>query len=196
MNRLDARLADVLEPVRDVAVAELLEVMSRRLDEGADVKAEPQARDLDGCILREGPLQLPRRGDLSITQKNRTLIQKIESHALLTFCPVTLIEPEGFVAVIAPFRWDAAQVIVQSSQSHPNWAPVRRWFLEWFQSRYSDVAPDLDGAVHCLRGPDLTPDGWRLVIDFGSAPIDCISDLIGALVQTGAGRVTISTPDD
>ncbi|MDT8345048.1 MAG: hypothetical protein RQ752_11535, partial [Thermohalobaculum sp.] len=71
MNRLDSRLADLLGPVRDVAVGSLLEALARRLDAGAEVDAEPMRRDADGRVQRDGALMLPRRGDLRVATGGR-----------------------------------------------------------------------------------------------------------------------------
>lgn len=195
MNRLDGRLADVLDPVRDIAVGEILETMARRLESGAQVQQEPMRRDASGQVIRTGKLSLPRRGDLQVTAGGRTLVQQVECEKMLCFEPVTLIEPDGFVAVIQPFRWDAAPVFAEGEQATPNWAPIRRWFLEWFQSRYAEVSPDLDGAVHGIEGPDEWDGGWRFRVDFGSAPIDALTDLIGAFASTGVSRIRIGGSD-
>ncbi|MEM6971639.1 MAG: hypothetical protein AAF577_02445 [Pseudomonadota bacterium] len=196
MNRLDARLSDVLEPVRDIAVGEILETMARSLGDGLDVRAEPKCRDTAGSVTREGKLALPRRGDLLILREgNDGLIRRVESDHVLRFEPVTLVEPEGFVCVISPFRWDAMQVLCERGENEggwtPNWGPVRRWFLEWFQSRYSAEAPDLDGAVHALNGPEDRASGWLFQIDLGSAPVETLSDMIGAFAETGLPRIRI-----
>lgn len=196
MNRLDTRLADVLDPVRDIAVGEILEVMARRLESGAEVAHEPMQRDAEGHVVRSGKLRLPRRGDLKITMQGRTLVQQVPCEKTLCFTPLTLIEPDGFVAVLHPFRWDAAVIHVEAAQRVPDWSPVRRWFLEWFQSRYTEVAPDLDGAVHRLSGPDPEAHGWRFEVDFGSAPIDALTDLVGAFAETGASRIQIGALED
>ncbi|MEO1274321.1 MAG: hypothetical protein AAFV96_02670 [Pseudomonadota bacterium] len=269
MNRRDARLTDVLEPVRDLTVSELLEAMARTLDAGHDVHAEPKARNPAGQPLREGRLALPCRHDLLVRHKGGTLPREVQGGNILRFEPITIVEPEGFVCVIGPFRWDAVHVLVEESarpaavddpngaagfdtapkeasepvpdmpgkvadtgaaHSHglpedakhaaggkamlpnmhkvyvnrpqlhhvegeePDWRPLRRWFLEWFQSRFADEAPDLDGAVHSVQGPDRVPGGWRLRIDLGSAPVDAVSGLIGALEASGAQRVRIGEP--
>lgn len=196
MNRLDSRLADLLGPVRDVTVGGLLEALARRLDSGAEVEAEPMLRDAEGKVQRDGALLLPRRGDLGLRLPDRKLIERIESPDRLSFAPVTLVEADGFVTTLAPFRWDAAAIVVETAQLRPNWAPIRRWFLEWFQSRYADVAPDLAGAVHSLAGPEKAGMRWRFTADLGSAPIDCVSDLIGAFVATGASRIHIGETED
>lgn len=191
VNRLDQSLSDLLDPVRDMAVAGILETMAAHLRSGADVRAEPKLRDPDGLVRREGVLALPRRADLAITKAGRTLIQRVEGTPLISFTPVTLSTGSGLSATIAPFHWDAAEVRVEARQLRPSWSPLRHWFLEWFQSRYAEVAPDLDGSVHAIDGPRQTEQGWEFLVDFGSAPVQCVPDMIEALATTGASRVQI-----
>ncbi|MEO1774666.1 MAG: hypothetical protein AAFS07_06920 [Pseudomonadota bacterium] len=191
MNRLDARLTDVLVPVRDIAVGEILEAMARSLDRGYDVRAEPKRRDATGHVTREGELMLPTRGDLQVRYNGHDLTEEVRTRGSLAFEPVTLVEPDGFVCVLSPFQWDNAKVLVERGEDQPDWGPVRRWFLEWFQSRFSAEAPDLDGAVHRLQGPDETGAGWLFTMDLGSAPVETLSDMIGAFAATGAARIRI-----
>ncbi|MEM6487858.1 MAG: hypothetical protein AAF677_06230 [Pseudomonadota bacterium] len=193
MNRLDARLTDVLEPVRDIAVGEILEVMARKLDVGCDVRPEPEHRNAHGHVAREGRLNLPRRGDLLVLNgTERQLLRQVCSPKLLSFEPITLVEADGFVSVITPFYWDRALIQVDAqAEDEPDWRPLRRWYLEWFQARFSDEAPDLEGVVHSLSGPRNSDSGYQFEADLGSAPVETLSDMIGAFAESGARRIRI-----
>jgi hypothetical protein len=81
---------------------------------------------------------------------------------------------------------------VYAPMSEPDWGPLRHWFLEWFQSRLSEVAPDLLGAVHSLDGPWRRGQGWAFTVDFGSAPLACLDNLIAALGEAGAARMRLA----
>lgn len=191
MSFTNPRLKKMIEPLRDASIGGILEAMARELEGEADVVPEPELRDASGKVTRGGPLNLPRRGDLAVTKEGRTLIRRIESGPPPAVKPLVVQTGSGFEADIAPFRWDAAEIVVLAKQDQPNWAPVRRWFLEWFQSRYSEVAPDLYGAVHSLDGPRQVRGGWGFTVDFGSAPAACVLDLITAVAGTGAARMRI-----
>lgn len=188
---MDTRLADVITPIRDVAVGELLDRMGRALDAGAKVAPEPTLRDGTGRILRDGTLHLPRRGDLAVTRNGHTRIERVEGPRPLAFEPLSLLAEGGFTTIVAPFAWDRARIKVEAMQAKPNWTPLRHWYLEWFQTRFSDDAPDLEGALHGLGGPTDIPGGWVLELDLGSAPIGCFEDLIGAFARSGAARITV-----
>lgn len=191
MNPLDPALSRMIEPLRELSIGAILDALARDLEADADVDAEPELRDASGAVARSGPLKLPRRGDLAVTKDGRTLMRRIEGGPPPVGKSLVARHSSGFEAEIRPFRWDAAELTVFSKQGNPDWEPLRRWFLEWFQSRYSEVAPDLYGAVHSLDGPRRFSGGWAFTIDFGSAPAACVIDLISALAKSGAERMRI-----
>lgn len=192
MTLADPALRQMVEPLRDAAIGEILEVMARELESEADVAPEPELRDAEGRVTRAGPLNLPTRGDLLVTKAGRTLVRRIEGGPPAAEKTLIVQIGRGFEADLRPFRWDAAVMTVFAKQLQPNWTPLRRWFLEWFQSRYSEVAPDLYGAVHAIDGPREVKGGWAFTIDFGSAPAGCLVDLINAVAETGASRMRIA----
>jgi hypothetical protein len=191
MNLPDPALSRLIEPLRDLSIGAIQEAMARELEADAEVVPEPELRDAAGKIARSGPLNLPRRGDLAVTRNGRTLMRRIESDPVPAGPSMVAQTTDGFEAEIHPFRWDKAKLTVIARQEMPNWGPLRRWFLEWFQSRYSEVAPDLFGAIHSLDGPRAIPGGWTFIIDFGSAPAACVTDLIAAVAASGAERMRI-----
>lgn len=193
MSRLDEGLAHVLEPVRDLAVGELLDLISGSLEQGLEIRNEPILRDDADRVLREGPLHLPARADLVIRDKGRNRMEQAPSAGTLSFDPVTVNRSDGFSAVIAPFRWSAAQILVEGSGTMLNWTPIRRWYLEAFQTRFTDLSPDLDGTVHALSGPSDTDAGWAFEIDFGSAPAETIAEMLDAFALAGAARVVMGS---
>lgn len=184
-------LTRLVEDPRDRSVAAILEAMARAIDAGAEVEPEPERRDASGRVIRSGPLKLPRRADLSLAEGGRTLFCRIESRLGPPGNAAVVRTAEGFSAEIHPFRWEAAEVTLVSSQEHPNWTPLRRWFLEWFQSRHTELAPDLLGAVHSIDGPRRVPGGWTLTVDFGTAPTASVTELVHALAETGADSMRI-----
>ncbi len=191
MAQLEARLRDFLEPLRNHGVGALLQALGEAIEQSADVVAEPVRRDPDGAVLRQGPLSLPSRGDVAVTRGGRRLVRRVESGALDCFEPMTLVAEGGFTTVLSPFAWEEAHLIVESRQAKPDWGPLRMWFLEWFQPKVTDVAPELSGALHALDGPWQTPRGWRMTVDFGSAPTASVAALVAAVAESGALRLRV-----
>ena len=189
--QVEARLNDLIEPVRDQGVGELLQGLAADLDSGAEVVAEPVDRDAEGRALRSGALSLPRRHDLRVTRGGRTVTRRIESPQPMPFEPLCMVAEGGFTTVISPFRWESAELLIETRQTRPDWRPLRLWFLDWFQSRFGDLAPDLDSAVHALSGPRPVAEGFRLTLDLGSAPLAALPELIAAVEESGSLRLRI-----
>ena len=187
----DLILTRLVEEPRDRAVSAILRAMARAIEAGAEVVPEPERRDAARRVVRTGPLDLPRRADFSIAQNGRTLFCRIESEAPDPGERVAVAVGESFLAEIGPFAWDALALEVEGGPAEPDWRPLRRWFLEWFQSRHADVTPELLGAVHTLDGPTRTAVGWAFTVDLGSAPPAALRELLVALSETGASRVRI-----
>lgn len=195
MIPLERELAEVLEPVRDLAIGQLLHELARALERGAHVRQEPMRRDRNERVVRQGALHLPRRDDLAVTEGGQTVMQRVQAPGSLCFEPVQLTRPEGLVTIVRPFLWDAARLVAETPDDAPNWTPVRRWFLEAFQSRYGELAPDLDGAVHSLSGPQRIDGGWLFQVDLGSAPVEAVGEMIDAFAQSGVRRLVFGTPE-
>lgn len=192
MTDLEERLRDILDPIRSSGVEALLSALAAAIEAGGDVEAEPARQEPGGSTVRSGPLSLPLRGDLAVTRDGRRLVRRIEESEVASFDPVTFIFDGGFTSVIGPFQWGAAELLVEAAQEKPDWGPLRLWYLEWFQARRTDVAPDLAGVLHGLEGPYEGAEGWRFRLDFGSAPVTAASDLVAAVMHSGARRMRLS----
>ena len=184
-------LEEVLAPVRESAIAALLAAQARAIEAGAEVESEPVRRDPAGRVKRQGRLGLPSRGDLAVTLDGRTLIQRVEARRVTAFLPIEVRTRSGFTGLIGPFRWEDAEVSFEARGQRPNWAPLRLWFLEWFQARHSQLQPELSGCVHSLDGPDEVGGIWKIHLDFGSAPIACVAALIETAGETGCAKMRI-----
>ncbi|MFN3613398.1 MAG: hypothetical protein ACK4WC_02400 [Rubrimonas sp.] len=184
-------LSDVLEPVRDLHVSAILHAIAEALDSGAEVDPEPVDRDAEGRMRRSGPLGLPSRSDLRVTKGGRTLLRKATSEPALPFAPRSLLLSDGASARIGPFGWGATPVRLTGAPGAPNWAPLRRWYLEWFQPRFGEESPDLLCVVHALDGPHVDGRGWRYDVDLGSASVMGFRAMLEALSVSGCARIAV-----
>lgn len=196
MTPTNPALADVLEPVRDLHVAGLLELMARELTLGADVEAEPIERDAEGRVRRRPPLGLPRRLDLRATREGRALALRAPRATTLRFAPIALALSDVSNLHVAPFCWGAVTLFARGAAGAPNWAPVRLWLLEWLQARFGEESPDLLGAVHAIDGPVAEGDGWRFAIDLGSAPAAGFIAMAEAFGRTGCAEIRVGETED
>jgi hypothetical protein len=184
-------LSDVLEPVRDLHVSAILQAIADALDSGADVDPEPVNRDADGRLRRSGPLGLPSRSDLRVSRAGRALLRRTDSEPALPFAPRSLVLSDGASARIGPFGWGSAPVRLTGAPGTPNWAPLRRWYLEWFQPRFGEESPDLLCVVHAIDGPHPDGRGWRYDVDLGSASVMGFRAMLEALSVSGCARISV-----
>jgi hypothetical protein len=186
-----------LGPLRDLHVADLLERTARAIDSGADVTPEPLARGPSGRLLRTTRLRLPFRRDMAVRTGARVLHPRVDTMLDPTADPRPNAMCAGpFTLEVTPFQWQAAELRLRVMAGGVNWAPMRHWFLEWVQPRQSDESPDLLGAVHSMSDPDDIARGARMRIDFGSAPIECVAELLEALSRSGAVTASLGpTPE-
>ncbi len=194
--RVIGQLSDVLEPVRDIYVSALLESMARELGRGSDIDAEPVDRDVDGRIRRRQPLDLPSRYDLRVTRAGRSLMMRVPAETVLRFAPVSAPISDVAAVRIAPFCWGSTVIHAASAAGRPNWTPVRRWFLEWFQARFGEESPDLLGVAHAIEGPVATGGGWRFTVDLGSASVSGFLAMLEAFGETGCARINVGETED
>ncbi|MGF1658464.1 MAG: hypothetical protein ACFCUS_03490 [Rubrimonas sp.] len=195
--RVTDEMLDLLEPVRDLCVADLLAGMGEALNDGGEVDAEPVDRDADGHIRRAPPLNLPRRHDFSVRAHGATILRRTSGRAALRFAPVTTAVDDRAAARIAPFDWAAADIhLVWDGPGAPDWTPLRRWYLEWFQARFGEESPDLLGVVHALHGPRADAAGWRVTVDLGSCSVRGFGAMLAALARAGFRDIRIGETED
>ena len=195
--RVTDEMLDLLEPVRDLCVADLLASMGEALAEGGEVDAEPVDRDADGRIRRAPPLNLPQRHDLALRRTGRSTTRSAAASPGLRFAPVTAEVADGAAARIAPFDWAAAEIHVATDGLRaPDWTPLRRWYLEWFQARFGEESPDLLGVVHALHGPRPDGSGWSFTIDLGSCSVRGFAGMLAALARAGCSEIRIGQTED
>ncbi len=78
------------------------------------------------------------------------------------------------------------------------WQPFETWVHKWLDPEDKTAAGlgslDLAGVLHQVSQPIEEPRGhWTTVIDFGSSSTDAFWELLVALADMGARRVSLST---
>jgi len=79
----------------------------------------------------------------------------------------------------------------------PNWALLDGWKKKWlvFDRQAERDEDGLCGLVHYLGAPTVEAGGFVYCIDFGSAPVDALTDLLNALVDMGASEIEVGRSD-
>jgi hypothetical protein len=99
---------------------------------------------------------------------------------------------DGIMIKWRRFRWHACVVELAPLDDSPT--SIWEWFDRWFD--IDDTKPlDADGlseVIHGISGFEVTDRTCRFIIDFGSAPVMVVADLIRACGRAGAHEVSFS----
>lgn len=183
-------LEELLEQVRDVYQDAFQEAIAERRGAGAETLVlEPVFLDDHGAPVREGTLNLPMRGDVFVAGEDGVEGFPVDSTAMLDFetFSFSVADEAGTTFTLAPFVWDSLEMTLGGVDADASdWSPLTAWFLAWFENDEETGEEDLGGVVHCLTDPETTPDGVRLTVDLGSAPVAAFEDLLAAVQMLGA----------
>lgn len=186
-------LGQLLDEIRDYYINRFIDAINEQsLADGVTLKHEPAFCDSNGDVVTEGELAIPSRVDLLVISDGAASDSiLIDTDGMVSFEPIAFDWPENNLNVdLHPFQWNWMQVRIFGLKTNADWAPIRDWFIGWFQE--NDPADgELLGGVHWLSDPEYGDDYSQLSIDLGTAPVESFEELLDAIGQMGATRVQI-----
>ena len=186
-------LGQLLDEIRDYYINRFIDAINEQsLADGVTLTHEPAFCDSNGDVVIEGELEVPSRVDLLVISDGAVSDSiLIDTDGILSFEPIAFDWPENDLNVdLHPFQWNWMQVRIFGLKTNTDWAPIRDWFIGWFQE--NDPADgELLGGVHWLSDPEYGDDYSQLSIDLGTAPVESFEELLDAIGQMGATRVQI-----
>lgn len=186
-------LGQLLDEIRDYYINRFIDAINEQsLADGVTLTHEPAFCDSNGDVVTEGELAVPSRVDLLVISDGAASDSiLIDTDGILSFEPIAFDWPENDLNVdLHPFQWNWMQVRIFGLKTNTDWAPIRDWFIGWFQE--NDPADgELLGGVHWLSDPEYGDDYSQLSIDLGTAPVESFEELLDAIGQMGATRVQI-----
>lgn len=185
------QLEEFLSPVRDLYMSRYFRRQKKWRKIGYEVEAEPKIRDIDGKVVRDGVLNLPRRSDFGLMTNNGPQYRDLGEICNMMFEPMVIKASSRATIVINPFCWKALTVSFDAEDDTERLKLVRQWYLEAFQTLRLDEGLDVTGTVHALNGPKFKDDRWVIEIDMGSAPISVFASLLDLLVSNGVESVFV-----
>ena len=191
MSTFVDQLEEFLSPVRDLYMSRYFRRQKKWRKIGYDVEAEPKIRDMDGKVVRDGVLNLPRRSDFGLMTNNGPQYRDLGEICNMMFEPMVITAGSRSTVVINPFCWKALTVSFDADDDTQRLKLVRQWYLEAFQTLRLEGDPDVNGTVHSLTGPKFQDDRWVIEIDMGSAPISVFAALLDLLVSNGVENVFV-----
>lgn len=186
-------LGQLLDEIRDYYINRFIDAINEQsLADGVTLTHEPAFCDSNGDVVTEGELAVPSRVDLLVISDGAASDSiLIDTDGILSFEPIAFDWPENDLNVdLHPFQWNWMQVRIFGLKTNTDWAPIRDWFIGWFQE--NDPADgELLGGVHWLSDPEYGDDYSQLSIDLGTAPVESFEELLDAIGQMRATRVQI-----
>jgi hypothetical protein len=185
-SRECATLFEVLDAPRRLYLAEF----KRSFAEHPNSHLEPALRMSDGRLAVEGYFATPCRADMILRDSGKSVM--VDSPARVSMKQLeTRVNGTDFI--IRPLLWDYAAFELIGVRADTEWAGLTAWFSKWFDI---DDTNELNeegfyGVTHFLSDPEPIPAGQRVIIDFGSAPIQAFSELVECLTRTGAERIEV-----
>jgi hypothetical protein len=87
-----------------------------------------------------------------------------------------------------PFCWNSCEITVDNIEIEE----LGQWLIKWLRidEEEEDVLAD---AVHSCSYPEQTDNGFRFIIDFGTAPPDAFTELLQVLIDSAATTATFET---
>jgi len=109
----------------------------------------------------------------------------------LSFEPAA-VQHGGLSVLVSPLAWNGVQFRVQPALASDG--PIAEWALKWIDPD-EQASPDEDGLgayVHNVTLPSLEQGATEFSVDFGSAPVACVLELLDRRQEAGATSVELS----
>jgi hypothetical protein len=90
---------------------------------------------------------------------------------------------------LSPFCWNCCGFTADKLEV----SALANWAVKWL--KIDEEIPDtgLAGAIHLCSEPFLTDNKYSFTVDFGSAPVNCFTDILQLLHENNAEEVFIET---
>jgi len=189
-----SNLAQILEQSRALYVDAFVQRFAGYPDDVAgSMRPEALYVDSDGKPLRTGELNLPARGDLCVLTEGRVQeIARIESARSITFEPFRFVWADSLQVAMRPFHWNDCTLLIPEPVQGIDLQPLTGWAENAIDVAQSH-APNGNGlgVVHSAVFHDKGPEGGRLELDLGTAPVDTFGELLGAMVAANVSLIAL-----
>lgn len=133
------------------------------------------------------------RADMVTSEGGQVAVHELVTDTFLQFTPFGVEMADHVTAAVHPFLWSEVEL-------HANTVllpePVESWALRWLD--LDDAHPQdedgLQGVIHSVLRDDGADGSTLITVDFGSAPVDALKELIELAYACGASHVSILSP--
>jgi hypothetical protein len=185
MNDLLALAAAVRESYLRAFFESLDAFLTRQADAATEVLFESPSDDALPFRVQ--------RADMVADLDGTPQIEQVTPTAHLGFEPFGVELAEHLTVAMQPFVWN--EVALRANITLPV-EPVENWALHWLDLE-GQMSPDehgLLGVIHAVLREDDMDGSTLLTVDFGSAPVDALGQLLDLAFAAGATHVAIHSP--
>ncbi len=179
-------LLSLATAVRERYLEAFLESLAAFMDEHAQASAEAMFE-----LPRDEPLPYRLyRADMATTLDGEPTGRDLAPATHLGFEPFGIELDGGITVAVSPFVW--SDVALRTNISLPA-EPVENWALHWLdlEGQFPTDEHGLQGVIHAITRDDGADAGTLLTIDFGSAPVDALAELIELALASGASHLSV-----
>lgn len=182
MNDLLALASAVRERYLEALLQSLATFMDEHSSSASEVMFE---RQLDEPL----PYRLY-RADMASDDDGSPQAAEVNPSTHLSFEPFGVDFMEDVTASVRPFLW--SDVGLRTNICLPA-EPVEEWAMRWLD--VEDQLPKdehgLQGVIHAIAREDADDGSTLLTIDFGSAPVEALQELIELALSAGVTHLSI-----
>jgi hypothetical protein len=156
---------------------------------GVEVLAQPKVVPVDQQLSQ------PARHDIVIRHNDQPdeilRLEKVADAAPLR----GTLQIKNVPVKVYTVAWAAFSLWVRLAR--PVWTRLEPWKKKWLEVGPGGE-PDNDGlmgVVHSISAPTSEGGGFLFELNFGSAPVDALTELIDLLVEMGANEIELGTSD-
>ena len=183
-------LAALAEEVRQHYLRALLKTF-------ADYKTSHHPSSLEVMLELQRDEPLPfrlYRVDMASNVNGETHLQEVNPSTHLSFETFSVPVSTALSVEVRPMNWNGVEVC---ANVHVDAKAIEEWALKWLdvEDNRAQDEDGLQGVIHSVTRQDSQVGSTRIAVDWGSAPLEAMEELLQVLSTSGATKVMLSTPE-
>jgi hypothetical protein len=132
------------------------------------------------------------RVDLASNVSGEMKMQEVNPSTHLNFPPQLFVPFPELELTLNPIAWNGVDFTIHALAS---WDSLEAWTVRWLD--VDDTHPHdeygFQGVIHSVTAPEAVNGATTFSVDFGSAPVAAIEELLQVLIDSGAKRVEMDS---
>lgn len=132
------------------------------------------------------------RADMAANVDGKAQMREWNPSDYLNFPPKSFTPHQGLSLALSPLAWNGVDISIDVAASCDG---LEQWALRWLDVNDAHAQDErgFQSVIHSVTEPEVA-DGWTTFsVDFGSAPLVAVEDLLKLLVDMGARAVVMKS---